>query len=206
MAKHRERTFEDEVVEHLTANGWLLGTSDGYNRELALYPEDVVGWLADTQPNELAKLQRLHNGDTTPIVLKRLAEVLDQEGALHVLRRGFKQISARFDMCQFKPATNMNPTTLDRYAKVRCRVVRQLRYSVGKKDDSIDLVLFVNGIPVVTIELKTDFTQHVHDAIAQYRQDRPPRDVASNRDEPLLTFKQRALVHFAVSTDVINVN
>jgi len=203
MSKHRERTFEDEVVEHLTAHGWLLGHSDGYDRELALYPEDVLGWLEETQPTELAKLGRLHNGDTGKVVLKRLAEVLDKEGSLAVLRRGFKHVSARFEMCQFKPAQGLNPTTLARYGKVLCRVVRQLRYSRKEANDALDLAFFVNGVPVATAELKTDFTQSVRDAIAQYRYDRPPRDPASNRDEPLLQFKRRALVHFAVSTDEV---
>lgn len=202
MTTHRERIFEDEVAEHLGAHGWLLGSSDGYNRELALYPEDVLGWLADTQPQELAKLRRAHNGDSAQVLLTRLAEVLEQEGTLRVLRRGFKHVNARFEMCQFKPAQGLNPTTLERYAKVRCRVVRQLRYSLNK-GDSIDLVFFVNGIPIATAELKTDFTQSVQDAISQYRNDRPARDPQSKRDEPLLAFKKRALVHFAVSTDEV---
>lgn len=203
MTTHRERTFEDEVVAHLTAHGWLEGRSDGYDRELALYPEDVLGWLEETQPAELAKLGRLHHGDTGKVVLKRLAEVLDKEGSLAVLRRGFKHVSARFAMCQFQPAQGLNPTTLARYGKVRCRVVRQLRYSLNEQRDAIDLAFFVNGVPVATVELKTDFTQSVRDAIAQYRHDRPPRDPATNRDEPLLQFKRRALVHFAVSTDEV---
>ncbi|RRR67135.1 MAG: type I restriction endonuclease subunit R [Candidatus Viridilinea halotolerans] len=203
MTKHHERTFEDEVVAHLTAHGWLEGQSGGYDRELALYPEDVLGWLAATQPTELAKLGSLHNGDSGKVVLKRLAEVLDKDGALAVLRRGFKQVSARFAMCQFKPAQGLNPTTLTRYDQVRCRVVRQLRYSLNAANDALDLVFFVNGIPVATAELKTDFTQSVRDAMAQYRHDRPPRDPATNRDEPLLQFKRRALVHFAVSSDEV---
>ncbi len=203
MTKHRERTFEDEVVAHLTANGWLEGTSAGYNRELALYSEDVLGWLETTQPTELAKLGRLHNGDTGTVILKRLAEMLDKDGALAVLRRGFKQVNARFDMCQFQPAQGRNPTSLARYAQVRCRVVRQLRYSLNATNDALDLAFFVNGVPVATAELKTDFTQNVRDAITQYRHDRPPRDLTSNRDEPLLQGTRRALVHFAVSTDEV---
>ena len=203
MTIHHERTFEDEVVAHLTAHGWLEGTSAGYDREVALYPEDVLGWLEATQPTELAKLGRLHNGDTGRVILKRLAEILDKDGTLAVLRHGFKQISARFAMCQFQPAQGLNPTTLARYGHVRCRVVRQLRYSVNQANDALDLAFFVNGVPVATAELKTDFTQSVRDALAQYRHDRPPRDPATNRDEPLLQFKRRALVHFAVSTDEV---
>ena len=72
MTKHRERAFEDEVVEHLAAHGWLLGTSAGYDRELALYPEDVLGWLEETQPNELAKLRRVHSADGEQVILRRL--------------------------------------------------------------------------------------------------------------------------------------
>jgi type I restriction enzyme R subunit len=202
MHKHRERTFEDEIIEHLTANGWLLGEAGTYDRELALYPDDVIGWLQETQPQELAKVAKLHNGGAVQAVLMRLREVLDKEGSLRVLRRPFKHVSTRFEMCQFRPAQSFNPTTLARYGKVRCRVVRQLRYSLHN-ENAIDLVFFVNGIPVATAELKTDFTQHVKDAIAQYRRDRLPRDKATNRDEPLLQFGKRALVHFAVSTDEV---
>ncbi len=202
MIKHRERTFEDEIVEHLTAHGWLLGDPKKYNRELALYPEDVLGWLQDTQPQQVAKVQAPQNGTPDRVVLKRLTDVLDKEGSLHVLRRGFKHISAKFDMCQFRPSQGLNPTTLERYAKVRCRVVRQVHYSLHN-ENSIDLVFFINGIPVATVELKTDFTQSVHDAIKQYRYDRLPKDRGANREEPLLAFKKRSLVHFAVSGDEV---
>src|SRR4051794_8681265 len=129
MHKHTERVFEDEVVAHVTAHGWLLGDAANYDRELALYPEDVLGWLHDTQPAALARMHRLHDGSTDRVVLKRLAEALEQDGSLRVLRRGFKDVSARFDMCQFRPAQGLNPTTLARYQQVRCRVVRQVRYS-----------------------------------------------------------------------------
>lgn len=120
-----------------------------------------------------------------------------------MLRRGFKHVSARFEVCQFQPAQGRNPTTLARHAQVHCRVVRQLRYSLNAAKDSLDLTFFVNGVPVATAELKTDFTQSVRDAIAQYRYDRPPRDPATNRDEPLLQGSRRALVHFAISTDEV---
>ncbi len=198
--KHTEKTFEDEVVAHLTNHGWLLGQSADYDRERALYPEDVFGWLADTQPAELAKIDKLPNGRAA--VLTRLGQVLDQDGALHILRTGFKHISARFAMCQFAPAQALNATTVARFGQVRCRVVRQLRYSLHHQN-TIDLVLFVNGIPVATVELKTDFTQSVEHAIAQYKADRLPKDPATHTEEPLLAFKRRALVHFAVSTDAV---
>jgi len=203
MSKHKESIFESEVVAHLTAHSWLQGDPKLYDRELALYPEDVEGWLRDTQPEEWAKIEKAQGAATRAVVLKRLAESLDKEGALHVLRRGFKHINASFAMCAFKPGHSLNPATLARFAQVRCRVVRQVRYSLHK-EDSIDLVLFVNGIPVATLELKTDFTQSIHDAIKQYRFDRPPRDPQANKDEPLLQWRRRALVHFALSTDEVH--
>lgn len=196
--KHCEAVFETELVAHLTANGWLAGDPAKYDRALALYPEDLLGWLQDTQPQELAKLK----GDAATEVLKRAAEEMDKRGALAVLRHGFKHINASFQLCQFKPAQGLNPETLALYGKVRCRVVRQVHYS-QHNEKSIDVVLFVNGLPVATLELKTDFTQSVHDAIRQYKYDRLPKDPQANQTEPLLAFKRRALVHFAVSTDEI---
>ena len=117
-------------------------------------------------------------------------------GTLNVLRREFKDDPARFDMCQFRPADDLNPATWERYSKVRLRVVQQVHYS-AKSQKSIDLVLFVNGLPVATVELKTDFTQTVQDAITQYKYDRDPRG------EKLLSFGHRALVHFAVSNSEV---
>jgi type I restriction enzyme, R subunit len=196
--KHLESVFEKELVAHLTANGWLAGDPAGYDRALALYPEDLLGWIRDTQPIELAKLK----GDAETEILKRAAEEMDKRGSLSVLRHGFKHINAGFKLCQFKPTQGLNPETLALYEKARCRVVRQVHYSLHN-EKSIDVVLFVNGIPVATLELKTDFTQSVNDAIRQYKRDRPPKDPQANQTEPLLAFKRRALVHFAVSVDEV---
>lgn len=202
-ALHTEIHFEQEVCAHLSTHGWLYSPDDtGYDRELALFPEDVIAWLSETQPKEWAKVKQLHNGSSELTVLKRLAEVMDKDGSLSVLRHGFKNVNARFDMCQFKPTQKMNPETLARYGKVRVRVMRQVHYCLSNQN-SIDLVVLVNGIPVATLELKTDFTQSVQDAISQYRHDRPVKDPVTKREEPLLAFKRRSLVHFAVSTDEV---
>jgi type I restriction enzyme R subunit len=105
-------------------------------------------------------------------------------------------------MCQFKPETTLNLATIERYGKVRVRVVRQVYFSTAD-NRSIDLVLFINGLPVATLELKTDFTQSVQEAIDQYRKDRQPKHAVSKHVEPLLGFGNRALVHFAVSNDEV---
>lgn len=201
--KHRESAFEDDLTRHLAQHGWLEGESSKYNRELALYPEDLIGWFADTQPEELEKLKHWHGGEAEQFLCERVAKLMDEQGSLSLLRHGFKDRNARFQLCQFKPSHGFNPEIEARYQKVRCRVVRQLHYSTSN-ENSIDVVLFVNGIPTATLELKTDFTQSVHDAIDQYQHDRRPKDPKTNHTEPLLAFKRRALVHFAVSTDEVH--
>jgi len=117
-------------------------------------------------------------------------------GTLSVLRRGFKDLNAQFQMCQFRPNTTLNETTAKRYEAVRLRVMRQVHYST-QNANSIDLVFFVNGIPVATAELKTDFTQNITDAVLQYKNHRLPKG------EPLLAFGSRAVVHFAVSNSEV---
>ena len=122
-----------------------------------------------------------------------MAALLEDRGTLALLRHGFKDRSARFSLCQFKPSHGFNPETAKRFQQVRCRVVRQVHYFLSN-ENSIDLVLFVNGVPVATLELKTDFTQSVQDAITQYCYDWLSRDAKTKKVEPLLTFKRGALV------------
>lgn len=193
--------FEDYIVNYLSENGWLVGDSSRYDRERGIYLEDVIGWIIDTQADKIPD-GGADPDETHEQIIKRMLKVIDREGSLSILRHGFKDVSRKFDMCQFKPAQTMNESTLELYGKVRLRAVRQLHYSASN-NNSIDIVLFVNGIPVATIEVKSDFTQNVKDAIQQYRRDRLPRDPVTRKDEPLLSFKRRAIVHFAVSTDEI---
>jgi type I restriction enzyme R subunit len=208
MADYHEITLEQEIAEHLAARGWLYSPDDtGYDRERALFPNDVFGWLADTQPDDLAKVLKQDSAAERSQVLDRLVKVLDAPlesggGTLNVLRKGFSHISARFDMCQFAPESTLNPATIDRYGRVRVRVMRQVHYSTATKH-SLDLVLFVNGLPVATIELKTDFTQSVAVAINQYKTDRPVKDPATGKPQPMFGFGSRGLVHFAVSNDEV---
>ena len=186
----------------MDSHGWLIGESSYYDRELALYPEDIFAWLEDTQPEKLNGSPELNGADERNALLKRMIKVMDREGSLSVLRHGFKDISRQFDMCQFKPSQTMNEKILDMYQKVRLRAVRQLHYSTNN-NNSIDIVLFVNGIPIATMELKSDFTQSVEDAKEEYRQQRLPKDPKTRKEEPLLAFRKRAIVHLAVSTEEV---
>lgn len=206
-AKHLEVVFEDEIVAYLTdpaaARGWEQGDAKSYDPELALDPAPLLAFIQATQPGTWAAYKAKHNGQSEAKLLKRIAEQLDKHGTLHVLRRGVKDVSTHFQLCQFKPAHDANPATAAAYAANRLTVTRQVHYSKQKPHDALDLVLFVNGIPVATAELKTDTTQNVRDAIAQYMADRTPLDPKSRQPEPLLQFKTRALVHFAVSCDEV---
>ncbi|GAB3188985.1 type I restriction enzyme R subunit [Micromonospora palomenae] len=214
MADYNEKPFEAELCAHLAVHGWLYSPTDHepgaeYDRERAIVPGDVLGWLRDTQPEEFAKAVKAGTSQelaATSALLSRLCKVLDTPtdqggGTLNVLRRGFKHVSSPFRMCQFKPATSLNPTTLADYAKARVRVMRQVHFST-KDNRSLDLVLFVNGLPVATLELKTDFTQSVAEAIDQYKKARQPKDPGGHV-QPLLGFGNRALVHFAVSNEEV---
>ena len=201
MNKHKESVFESELVADLLAQGWIEGSSQGYDKALALYPKDVIAFIQSTQPDEYAKFAKRNPSNTDAALCATIARALDAHGALYGLRHEIKDVNARFRLCQFAPDLP-SPAIQAKYDANILRVVRQLYYS-EHNGNSIDVVLFVNGIPVATLELKTDFTQNVQDAINQYKFDRPPKDPKTRHDEPLLTFKRRALVHFAVSTDEV---
>lgn len=201
MSKHKEIVFETEIVRYLTNNDWVEGKSDGYDKALALYPEDVVSFIKTTQPEAYEKFAKRYVTDTDLHLVKEVAKNLDKQGALFYLRNEMKFIGGKFRLCQFQPDLP-TPGLLEKYQQNILRVVRQVYYSEHNQN-SIDLVLFVNGLPVATLELKTDFTQNVQDAINQYKYARQPKDPKTRQEEPLLAFKKRALVHFAVSTDEV---
>ncbi len=195
MSKHKEERFETEIVKYLTDNGWVEGNSKGYDVALGLYPKDLLTYIKHTQPQAYEKMYRREGTRTDDVLCKHISKSMDKHGAIHTLRKEVKYIGAKFKLCQFKPELP-NPDTQARYDANILRVVRQLYYS-AKNNNSIDLVFFLNGIPIATAELKTDFTQNVQDAINQYRYDRNPKG------EVLLSFNRRTLVHFAVSTDEV---
>nr|WP_246386381.1 DEAD/DEAH box helicase family protein [Armatimonas rosea] len=201
---HKEIAFETELCEHLGAHEWLYSgdTSDaaGYDKKRALFPADVLAWVKESQPKAWDVLEKNHGAGAESLLLDRLRSSLDTSGTLEVLRRGIDLLGLKqpLALAQFKPALGMNPDILARYKANRLRVVRQVRYSLHN-ENSIDLVLFLNGIPVATAELKSDFTQSVDDAVDQYRFDRDPKPKGQSAPEPLLSFPSGALVHFAVS-------
>jgi type I restriction enzyme R subunit len=206
MSIHKEVRFEDEICAHLSAYGWLYdpGSAALYDRKRALFAPDLTAWVQETQPKAWESLSRSHGAGAETALLDRVRKQIDDRGTLDVIRHGVETVGVRgmISLAQFKPAMGMNPDIIAAYAANRLRVVRQLRYSVAN-ENCFDLALFLNGIPVATVELKTDFTQSITDAIDQYRFDRLPRPKGSN-PEPLLSFPSGALVHFAVSNSEVH--
>lgn len=204
MALHNEIQFETDICNHLAAHGWHYSEGDakGYDTPRALYPADVLAWVQTTQPQAWETLQKNHGPAAEAMLLDRLRKALDERGTLEVLRVGLELLGlkAPLKLAQFKPALAMNPELQARYEANRLRVVRQCRTN---HDDIIDLVLFLNGIPVATAELKTDFTQDINAAVDQYRFDRLPKPKGKPFAEPLLDFPRGALVHFAVSNRTV---
>lgn len=202
---HEEHTFEDEVCDHLFRHGWLyqLGDAQHYDRPRALFKPDMIGWVQETRPDAWEALTKVHGAGAEAVLLDRIRRSLDERGTLDVLRFGVELIGVKgkIALAQFKPAMGMNTDILRLYAANRLRVVRQVRYSTAN-ENCIDLVLFLNGVAVATVELKTDFTQSVSDAVDQYRFDRLPRSKGATA-EPLLSFPSGALVHFAVSNNEV---
>ena len=219
----KENTFQNDIIDQLIANGWILGSPKKYDRKRALYTPDLLAYIKETQSAQWQKFCKLYPNDAEDKLCQRVANQLNKAdpnaanqeirtyGTLGVLRQGIRDRGCRFNLCQFKPQHNLNPDTLANYKKNRCTVVPELVYSpyateehlkkTGKQAKAwrIDLVLFVNGIPVSTLELKSEFKQTVQNAIKQYKNTRPPKDPITKNPEPLLTFKRGALVHFAVS-------
>jgi type I restriction enzyme R subunit len=212
MADSKEAQFQQDIIAALAAQGWLVGTASGYDRRTALYTEDVLGYFKEAWPERWEKFAKANPNNPDDVLVQKLVRELEQSGTLDVLRHGFKLPAVKVELCSFRPDHGMNPDTLKRYQCNRLRVVPEVSYSPYARDavnggqsynPRLDLVLFVNGIPTATLELKSEFKQSVENAKRQYRQDRPVKDPLTRKPEPLLTFKRGALVHFAVGQNEV---
>ncbi|ALN55366.1 type III restriction enzyme, res subunit/type I restriction enzyme R protein N terminus [Lysobacter enzymogenes] len=196
---HREKYFEEYVVKQLAARGWKVGDTSRYDQNYALYPEDLVEWVKTTQPKKWEKLAAGNVDKAAAPLMDRLAQALDREGTVSVLRKGIKLAGAgEISLSEGLPEDERDPSAWERYNANILRVVPQLKYRPGSQL-AIDLVLFINGLAVATVEIKTDFTQSADAAASQYTDDRLPQDPVTKRVEPLLTFQRGAVVHFAMS-------
>lgn len=196
------------VQERATAEAsgqpkWLVAQQD-YDRKLAIKTDSLISFIKETQPKEWAKVEGLYGDKAESKLLERVESVLephqDNDGLVEILRKGFDMApGAHFRLVYFKPANDKNPDLIAKYKANRFEVVRQLAYGNLKTNefDTVDVVLFLNGIPIVTMELKNNLTgQRTAHAVKQYKNDRDPKEVLFNPN-------QRAIVHFALDSETV---
>jgi len=194
-ANYMEQDFEEHIEQHLVGSGYDSIHFSNYDRKLCLLPEELIGFIKETQSTEYEALEKQYGGTTDQKIAERVSLQIQKSGVLHVLRKGVKDRGVHLRLVFFKPVSARNPAHEVLYQQNRLAVVRQLHFST-KNEKSIDLGLFVNGIPIITSELKNSLTgQTVEHAKKQYREDRDPK-------EPLLSYK-RCLVHFAVGNEKV---
>lgn len=197
---HRELVLEEHLVHTLvSAQGYAERTPADYDQPLAMDRAVVLQFVKATQADEWAKLEEQYAAASEAEFFKQLEKALKTRSELDVLRQGIKLIPGiKFALCFFKPASGLNPELVRLFNANVLSVIRQVRYS-SKNDNAIDVVLFVNGLPVATMELKNLLTgSSFRHAEKQYRSDRSPAG------EPLLSFKRGALVHFAMDEDNVS--
>ncbi len=184
-------------VEGIQSGGYRKRRPEDYDRALCLLPADLLDFVLATQPKEWEKLSSHYGDRARERFLKRVASEIERRGALHVLRKGVSDVGAKVRLAYFRPASGLNEQTRLLYQANFFSVVRQVHYS-AQNEKSLDLALFLNGVPLFTAELKNPLTgQNVEDAIGQYKTDRDPR-------EPLFAYG-RCLAHFAVDPHLVYV-
>lgn len=191
-----EKGFETLIMNWLVdQNGYQQGTNEDYNKEYAIDETRLFRFLNDTQPKEMAKLGVNQSDQKKRQFLNRLSGEITRRGIIDVLRNGIKAYPADLILFYFTPTEN-NEQAKRLFDKNIFSVTRQLRYAIDASKLALDLCLFINGLPVITIELKNHFTgQTTADAVEQYKKDRNPREL-------LFSFK-RCIVHFAVDDQTI---
>ena len=194
---YEEKRFEQDIEEYLsTKGGYKKGDPKAFDRKLALDVNTFVSFIRTSQPKAWERFQKIYGADSERQIVDRFCREVKMVGLLKVFRQGFMDRGIKFRAVFWKPETTINPTTMAQYHANILHCTRQLHYSL-QNENSIDIVLFVNGIPVVSMELKCQFTgQNTENAIHQYRFDRATKDT-------LFEFNNRVLVHFAV--DLSNV-
>lgn len=194
VSQTNEAALETHIENALAKDGYCIGNLTDFDREFAIDGKLFWQFLETTQPKELKKLKDRPNWQR--LLLERLNKKIKKDSVLAVLKKGLDIDDAHFDLLYRLPYNDLNPEVVANFAANIFSVTRQVHYSESDSFKSVDMVLFVNGLAIATLELKNHWTgQNVHNAIKQYRTDRDPR-------EPLFEFG-RCLVHFAVDTDEV---
>ena len=190
-----EKSFETHIEKVLTASGYRKREPKDYNAESCMDEDMLFEFIYATQSKEWEKLKQQHGEEVKAKFVYRLKQEIEKRGTLAVLRKGVSDYGSRFQLIYFTPETSFNPEHAQIYQNNIFSLIRQVKFS-GKDKKSLDTVIFINGLPISTLELKNYLTgQDVQNAIKQYRYTR-------DWHEPLFLFK-RCLVHFAVDNDLV---
>ena len=187
----KENGLESLIVKWLVEqNGYEQGANADYNKEYAIDEMRLFRFLQDTQPAQMEKLGVFHSDQKKRQFLNRLQGELSKRGIIDVLRNGIKVYPVDLIMFYLTP-TEGNDKAKEMFEKNIFSVIRQLRYSMDAGKLALDMCIFINGLPVITFEVKNRLTkQNVDDAVQQYKDDRDPREL-------LFSFR-RCMVHFAM--------
>lgn len=193
----KEKRFEEDIESYLISyGGYTKGNPASFNRYSGLDEATFVELIKNSQPKQWQRFEAIYGDSSAQQIVDRFSREVKQTSLLNVFRHGFTDRGIKFRPIFWKPETTLNETSRLQYEANIFHCTRQLHYSV-KNENSIDIVLFANGIPVVSMELKCQFTgQNTMNAINQYKFDRASKDT-------IFAFKERVLVHFAV--DLTNV-
>ncbi len=191
-----EEKFERHIENHLLSAGYSSIHFKQYDRNQCLIRSEIIGFIKATQPNIWDQLSEIYGINAENKVLSRIFSEISKRGIIDVLRHQVVDRGVYIDLCYFQPKSDLNPDHLKLHQSNRFAVIRQLHYST-KNENSIDMALFINGLPVVTMELKNQLTaQNIKHSENQYRNDRDFK-------EPLFKFK-RCLVNFCVDNDRVS--
>jgi type I restriction enzyme, R subunit len=192
-----ELRFEEWIEQSLNGKGYQSVSDVEYDKNRCILPHHLLHFLRSTQSDKLDKLVEQYGGQTDDKILHRISSEISKKGLITVLRDGITDRGVYLDLVYFQPKSGLNPEHHHLYGKNTFQLVRQLHYS-SQNNNSIDMVLFLNGIPLLTMELKNQLTgQSEKQGVLQYKYDRNPKN------EPLLQFK-RCLVHFVVDNDRVS--
>lgn len=197
MKATTEKAFEAYIQETMSARGWISGSNKTWDKNKALFPDQIIAFIKDTQADLWAQMEKLHGHELSAKLIETLVKERNAKGTLHIIRHGFKFYGKNFKLAYFKPAHGLVKETLELFEKNKLHATRQV--ACHPSDSStVDMVLSLNGIPLATMELKNPATgQTWKHAVSQYKNDRNP-------GSPLFQFSKGAVVHFAVDPDEVH--
>jgi type I restriction enzyme, R subunit len=190
-----ESQFEKNIESHLLKNGYTKRNPKDFNKEYIIDDELFFQFIQNTQKENWQKIQEIHGEDSKEKILQAYQKEIESESLIHVIRKGFSVSNIKLDCLFLKPVSNLNPEAEPQYQKNILSIIRQ---AITAQNNKPDITLCLNGMPIVTAELKNLATgQNYENAIAQYKEDRDPKD-------KLFSFKRGALVHFAVDPEEVH--